>query len=146
MALQHVLAASTLVLLLTATCGRPTDVRPLEIGARRELFVDQYLIDTMHDVRLVLHTPRDEGIVVRFDQPWEGPFCGYCTVIQDGPLYRLYYRGLPDRRARRKRRGGVLLRGVRGWAALDETRPGALRAGRYDSQQRRVGQRRAGDA
>ena len=81
--------------LITTGWVAADDTQPLDIGTRRELFADQYLIDTLRDVRLVLHTPRDEGIVVRFDQPWEGPFCGYCTVIQDGPTYRLYYRGLP---------------------------------------------------
>ncbi len=68
----------------------------VEIGARRELFVDHHVIDVLHGVQLVLHAPRDEGIVLRFDQPWEGPFCGYCTVIRDEDTYRLYYRGLPS--------------------------------------------------
>jgi hypothetical protein len=35
-------------------------------------------------------------MVLRFDKPWEGSFCGYATVLQDGPLYRLYYRGRPE--------------------------------------------------
>ncbi len=47
----------------------------------------------MERVSLVLHEPRDEGEVLRFDEPWEGPFCGYATVIRDGDLFRLYYRG-----------------------------------------------------
>jgi hypothetical protein len=76
-------------------CAVPADPAAIDIGSRRELFVDYFLIDTLRDVRLVLHPPRDEGVVVRFDQPWEGPFCGYCTVIRDGATYRLYYRGLP---------------------------------------------------
>lgn len=67
----------------------------IDIGSRRELLVDRFLIDRLEGVRLVLHPPRDEGAVVRFDQPWEGPFCGYCTVIHDDSIYRLYYRGLP---------------------------------------------------
>ena len=144
MALHHVLAATSLLLLLTATARPADDVQPLDIGARRELFVDQYLIDTMHDVRLVLHTPRDEGIAVKFDQPWEGPFCGYCTVIHDGAVVPAVLSRTPDRRARRKRSGGVLLRGVGGWCALDKTGPGAVRSGRDERQQRRAGQRRAG--
>ncbi len=65
----------------------------LDIGARRELLVDRYLIDRLDHVRLKLHEPRDEGEVLRYDQPWEGPFCAYNTVIQDGALFRLYYRG-----------------------------------------------------
>jgi hypothetical protein len=68
----------------------------VKIGSRRELFVDQFLIDKLDGAALALERPHDEGIVLRFDKPWEGRFCGYATVIKDGPLYRLYYRGLPD--------------------------------------------------
>jgi hypothetical protein len=70
--------------------------QPVKIGSRRELFVDQFLIDKLTGAALALERPHDEGIVLRFDKPWEGLFCGYATVIKDGPLYRLYYRGLPD--------------------------------------------------
>ena len=65
----------------------------LDVGSRRELFVDRYLIDHLDHVSLKLHEPRDEGEVLRYDQPWEGPFCGYDTVIRDGDMFRLYYRG-----------------------------------------------------
>ena len=68
----------------------------LDIGSRRELFVDRYLIDTLNGAVLKLHEPRDEGPVFQFDKPWEGPFCGYCTVIQDKQRFLLYYRGLPQ--------------------------------------------------
>jgi len=44
---------------------------------------------------MVLCEPQDEGAVLYFDEPWEGPFCGYSTIIHDGSVYRLYYRGLP---------------------------------------------------
>jgi len=53
----------------------------INIGSGRELFVDYYLIDRLDGTRLILHHPHDEGPVLKFDQPWEGPFCGYCTVI-----------------------------------------------------------------
>ncbi len=73
---------------------------PIDIGIQRELFVDHFLIDKTAGVRLVLNRPRDEGPVLQFDKPWEGLFCGYCTVIHedaihDGPKYRVYYRGMP---------------------------------------------------
>ncbi|TWU20309.1 hypothetical protein Pla52o_48280 [Novipirellula galeiformis] len=71
------------------------DVDVIDIGSRRELLVDHLLIEKLNNVRLVLNRPRDEGIVLKFDKPWEGPFSGYCTVIKDGDLYRLYYRGNP---------------------------------------------------
>ena len=66
----------------------------LDLGSRRELFIDHHLIDRMTDVRLVLSRPRDEGVVIRFDQPWEYPFAGCPTVIRDGETYRLVYRGM----------------------------------------------------
>ncbi len=68
---------------------------PLQLGSRRELFVDRYLIDKIQGAQLVLHEPRDEGSVLRFDAPWEGIHSGYCTIIRDGNRFRAYYRGLP---------------------------------------------------
>src|SRR5690606_23349446 len=68
----------------------------LQIGNNRELFVDQYLIEDLTDVQQKLHQPRNEGAVLYFDKPWEGNFSGYVTVIKDGELYRLYYRGRRD--------------------------------------------------
>jgi hypothetical protein len=68
---------------------------PIELGSRRELFVDHHLIEKLDGCRLELARPRDEGVVLKFDQPWEGQFCGYCTVIKDGDQFRVYYRGNP---------------------------------------------------
>jgi len=67
----------------------------INLKSHRELFVDYFLIDRMEGTRLVLHEPRDEGAVLNFDKPWEGAFCGYCTVINNGNKFQLYYRGLP---------------------------------------------------
>src|SRR5215210_4419893 len=69
-----------------------------ELGSRRELFVDHFLIERLKGASLAFETPRDEGIALRLDRPWEGPFCGYATVLRDGPRFRLYYRGLPEAR------------------------------------------------
>jgi hypothetical protein len=68
----------------------------IDVGSRREVFVDRYLIDHLDGARLRLHSPTDEGPVLKFDKPWEGPFCGYVTVIKDQDKYRFYYRGLPQ--------------------------------------------------
>src|SRR5688572_28045399 len=70
--------------------------KPIELGSRLELFLDHFLIGKSAGVSLTLERPHDEGIAVRFDKPWEGRFCGYATIIHDGPLYRFYYRGLPS--------------------------------------------------
>ncbi len=68
----------------------------LNIGSRLELFVDSLLIEKQDNVQLILHAPEDAGNVLSFDKPWEGPFCGYATIIKDVDIYRLYYRGLPE--------------------------------------------------
>ena len=67
----------------------------IDLGSRRELFVDDYLIERLDGVRLALQQPRDEGAVFRFDRPWEGRWTGYFTVIKDGDTFRMYYRGKP---------------------------------------------------
>src|SRR6476646_6405187 len=89
------------LLVLAPSLYADSPAKPLELGSRRELFVDNYLIDTIKGVSLRLETPRDEGIVMRFDKPWEGKFSGYGTVFHDIPPvgeseYRHYYRGWDD--------------------------------------------------
>src|SRR3989442_4432228 len=71
-------------------------VDAIQIGSHRELFVDHFLIEKMEGVQLKLHEPHREGIAVKFDRPWEGAFSGYTTVIKEGEIYRMYYRGLPS--------------------------------------------------
>ena len=68
----------------------------IDISSNRELFIDYYLVERLDGVNLILHHPHDDGPVLKFDQPWEGPFCGYCTVIKDRDKYHFYYRGLPQ--------------------------------------------------
>lgn len=70
--------------------------QPVDIGSRRELFVDRLLVDKLVNARLELQRPRDNGPVLQMDKPWEGAFSGYFTIIQDQGLYRMYYRGIPS--------------------------------------------------
>lgn len=68
----------------------------LDIGSRRELFVDHYLIDVLNgSASLRLHAPLAREKVLEFEKPWEGVYSGYMTVIQEDERYRMYYRGLP---------------------------------------------------
>ena len=66
----------------------------IQLGSRRELFVDRFLIEKLEGAQLKLHEPHREGVAVRLDRPWEGPFSAYATVIKDDEIYRMYYRGL----------------------------------------------------
>ncbi len=81
----------TLVRLSTHTATADS----LQIGSRRELLVDRLLIDRLDGCEHRLHSPTPAGTVLTFDAPWEGRFSAYGTVLQDGPVARLYYRGIP---------------------------------------------------
>lgn len=69
---------------------------PTDIGTRRELFVDRALIAELDGAELRLQTPQSRGVALALDRPWEGIVSGYVTVLQDGPQYRMYYRGRPS--------------------------------------------------
>jgi len=66
----------------------PPSRNPIDIGSRRELFVDDLLIDRLNGAELRLHPPQPRAIVLQFDQPWEGLYCGYETVLKDGDVFR----------------------------------------------------------
>ncbi|MBL9216798.1 MAG: hypothetical protein JNG83_15075 [Opitutaceae bacterium] len=86
-----------LLLLAAAALAAPRPAAaaeaPRQIGGRLELFVDRYLIETLDGAELRLGQPQPREVVLRFDLPWEVPFSGAHTVLKDGDLYRLYYRG-----------------------------------------------------
>ena len=66
---------------------------PVDLGSRRELWVDDFLVEKMTGVELTLHKPEAREVVITCDQPWEGNTSAYFTLIQDGDLFRMYYRG-----------------------------------------------------
>jgi hypothetical protein len=81
--------------LLASIAAHETDLKPFDLGSKRELFVDNYLIDKLENLSLQIHEPVFRDVSFKFDQPWEGPFCGYTTIIYDEGKYRAYYRGVP---------------------------------------------------
>jgi len=69
----------------------------IDIGARRELFVDDFLLDTLKDARLDLKHPERREVSFTCDAPWEDNVAGFYSVFQDGSEVRLYYRsGITD--------------------------------------------------
>ncbi|MCZ7636369.1 MAG: hypothetical protein M5U12_10245 [Verrucomicrobia bacterium] len=72
-----------------------TEIAPVSMGSRLELFVDDLILERLEGCTLKLHTPQPAGVALRFDAPWEGAFCGYMTVFQDDDRFRCYYRGNP---------------------------------------------------
>lgn len=66
---------------------------PIRLDSRRELFVDRHLIAELTNARLALHHPQAQEEAIRFDEPWEGNTSGYPTVMWDGEMFKMIYRG-----------------------------------------------------
>lgn len=68
-------------------------VDPIDIGSRRELFVDDFLTEKMTGkAEQRLHHPQPQEIVMTHDMPWEGSGSGYHSIFKDGDKYRMYYK------------------------------------------------------
>ena len=92
--MRTALLVFSLLLSLAALRAKPAETtEPLDIGSGLELFVDDYLIESLEGVRLKLHEPKSAGKVLTLDKPWEGNTSAYFNLFQDGDLYRMYYRG-----------------------------------------------------
>jgi len=86
-----------IIIVFSITYFLPVNVRkPIQIKDQRELFVDTFLIEQLHNASLQMHHPQNEGPVFKFDKPWEGNFSAYCTILKDGDLFRAYYRGMRE--------------------------------------------------
>ena len=66
--------------------AEPAQTEGLDLKGRLELFVDRFLIERLEGAELRLHEPTATDVAIRYDEPWEGAFCGYVTVLQDGGL------------------------------------------------------------
>jgi len=89
-------AALCLILLLIVSRGIDLAGPPLavvDIGSRLEPFVDDFLIEKMNGLNLLLHHPEPKDVAIVYDKLWEGNTSGYVTVFRDGGLCRMYYRG-----------------------------------------------------
>ncbi len=69
-----------------------SSIQRMDIGSRKELFVDEALIDQKLNVTLTLHHPERREAALVTDLPWEGTLCNYVTVLRDGELLRMYYK------------------------------------------------------
>ena len=81
---------------------------PIDVGTRRNLLVDEFLIERMQgDVALRLHHPQPRELAIVHDEAWEGTGCGYHSVFRDGDLYRMYYKAWHLRVSEGKLDGGA---------------------------------------
>jgi len=98
---------------------------PVQLGSRRELFVDEYLLESMSDgasLRLHAPTPREAALVT--DRPWEGSMSGYVTVFRDGDRVRMYYQGWQVDLGRSGGDGAALAERHPLWICYAESRDG----------------------
>ena len=81
----------------TVPRAEPGQKDAIDIGSRRELFVDDYIADTFTgNARRILHHPQPREVVLEWNKPWEGPYSLYVTVLHDGEKIRAYYRAWPN--------------------------------------------------
>lgn len=92
-------AAAIALLISPPPAPRANEVPPgpspgvIDLGSRRDLFVDDFLIGTMTgQAGQRLHHPQPREIAITHDAPWEGSGSGYHSVFRDGNLYRMYYK------------------------------------------------------
>ena len=65
---------------------------PLQVGADRQLFVDDHVIQDSDGVRRILHTPERRNTILRGDRPWDEASVAFMSILEDDGLYRGYYR------------------------------------------------------
>jgi hypothetical protein len=86
--------AGFFIAIAAALADEGAPARPkVDIGSRWELMVDDWLIGARRGASLKLNQPERREIVLSTDAPWEGYTSAYFSVVQDGELVRLYYRG-----------------------------------------------------
>jgi hypothetical protein len=81
---------------LLLTAAAPLLAQSKAEPGRRELFLDESLVEWLRGAELRLGTPVEKEVVLKLDRPHEGPFSAYFTVLHDNGKYRLYYRGVPE--------------------------------------------------
>jgi len=63
----------------------------IDIGDRREVFWDTYLVDSMQGCEFRQHRPQPKEAVLLHDVPWEGKNSWLHTVLKHDDSYRMYY-------------------------------------------------------
>lgn len=76
---------------------RAGDNDAVDIGDRRELFIDDFLVDDLKGgAERRLHHPQPQEVVLHLDKPWENPIKRYFSLIEHEGTFRFYYGGVPQ--------------------------------------------------
>lgn len=91
----YLLLAINLLLIESRAANAQDKEQPplaLQIGSRRELFVDHRLIERLAGkAELRLQHPVPQEVVMEHGEPWEGSGCVYHSIFKDGDRFRMYY-------------------------------------------------------
>lgn len=82
---------------VTAMCSRGAE--PVDVGSRKQLFIDNRFIDSSEGIHLVMGVPvKRQEPVMRADKPWEeGGLGGYFEVLRAGGKFHMWYEAWPLR-------------------------------------------------
>ena len=80
-------------LLLAASVHGAGHLEVRDVGTDLQLFVDDWLVDSLDGVFRQLHRPRAAEVAIQLDRAWEGLYLYDPSVMKDGSLYRMWYRG-----------------------------------------------------
>jgi len=69
---------------------------PLQIGDRRQVFIDQTFLAEAKGVEIIVHPPRkSEEMAIKPERPWEmGGIGPYSSVLFDGEIYHMWYHAM----------------------------------------------------
>ena len=93
--------------------------KPINIGSRRELFVDESLIAEHKGIEFKLHQPVARETVMTYDKPWEGSGSDFQVIFRDGDIIRMYYTA-----AQLTNTAGDKIGGHQAYAAYAESKDG----------------------
>ena len=70
-------------------------MQPIDVGSRRQLFVDDTWFDSVRGVALKMHQPTVREVAIPNDRPWELGGMHYSSVLRDGDRFKMWYRSDP---------------------------------------------------
>ena len=85
---------TTLIAASAATARTAEKNEPLDIDSRRQLFLDDFMIDRMNGLTRTMHQPVKRGPVLKAEEPWEGVYIGVFSPpmwIPDEGIFKQVY-------------------------------------------------------
>jgi hypothetical protein len=80
-----------------ALAGAAVGETTLDVGGRKQLFIDTRFVRDGAGVGLRMNPPVKAGVALRGDRPWDaGWVSGAGTVLEEGGRFRMWYSALPE--------------------------------------------------